>query len=100
MAQMTIDSRKRIDFLLQAGWTPTQIANDLGRNKSTILNEIINRSVLCTKGLGCSNRICAYYDTCTLRFLNRNKELVLRKNTPRCFKDCPEHRRRPATTSR
>lgn len=92
MAQMTIDSRKRIDFLLQAGWTPTQIANDLGRNKSTILNEIINRSVLCTKGLGCSNRICAYYDTCTLRVLNKDKELVLRKNMPRCFKDCPEHR--------
>ena len=63
MAQMTVDDRKRIDFLLQLGRTPTQIANDRGRNKSTIINEIINRSVLCTKGFGCSNRICAYYDT-------------------------------------
>jgi hypothetical protein len=89
---MTIDDRKRIDFLLQLGWTPTEIANDRGRNKSTIINEIINRSVLCTKGFGCSNRICAYYDTCTLRVLNKDKELVLRKNMPRCFKDCPEHR--------
>lgn len=100
MAQMTIDSRKRIDFLLQAGWTPTQIANDLGRNKSTILNEIINRSVLCTKGLGCSNRICAYYDTCTLRFLNRNKELVLRKTRRGASRTAPNTGRRPATTSR
>ena len=63
--QMTIEDRKRIDFLLQLGWTPVQIAKDLGRSKSTIIREIINRSVECDRGYRCSNRICALFDSCT-----------------------------------
>ena len=43
--QMTLDERKRIDFLLQLGWTPVQIAKEMGRSKTTIIREIINRSV-------------------------------------------------------
>jgi len=56
--QMTIDERKRIDFLLQLGWTPVQIAKEMGRSKTTIIREIINRSVACDRGYRCSNRIC------------------------------------------
>ncbi|MBO7166807.1 MAG: helix-turn-helix domain-containing protein, partial [Kiritimatiellae bacterium] len=44
--QMTIDDRRRIDFLIQLGWTPIQIAEDRGRSKSTIIREIINRSIV------------------------------------------------------
>ena len=55
--QMTVEDRKRIDFLLQPGWMPAQIAEDRGRSKSTILHEIINRSVPCDRGCRCSNRI-------------------------------------------
>ena len=33
--QMTLDERKRIDFLLQLGWTPVQIAKEMGRDKTT-----------------------------------------------------------------
>jgi hypothetical protein len=38
--QMTLDERKRIDFLLQLGWTPVQIAKEMGRSKTTIIREI------------------------------------------------------------
>ncbi len=62
---MTIEDRKRIDFLLQLGWTPVQIAREMGRSKSTIIREIVNRSVECDKGYRCSNRICALFDSCT-----------------------------------
>ena len=63
--QMTIEDRKRIDFLLQLGWTPVQIAREMGRSKSTIIREIANRSVECDRGYRCSNRICALFDSCT-----------------------------------
>ena len=62
---MTIEDRKRIDFLLQLGWTPVQIAREMGRSKSTIIREIVNRSVECDRGYRCSNRICALFDSCT-----------------------------------
>ena len=51
--QMTIEDRKRIDFLLQLGWTPVQIAREMGRSKSTIIREIVNRSVECDRGYRC-----------------------------------------------
>ena len=63
--QMTLDERKRIDFLLQLGWTPVQIAKEMGRSKTTIIREIINRSVACDRGYRCSNRICANFDVCS-----------------------------------
>ena len=63
--QMTLDERKRIDFLLQLGWTPVQIAKEMGRSKTTIIREIINRSVACDRGYRCSNRICANFDACS-----------------------------------
>ena len=55
--QMTVEDRKRMDFLLQLGWTPAQIAEDRGRSKSTILHETINRSVPCDRGYRRSNRM-------------------------------------------
>lgn len=62
--QMTAEDRRRIDFLLQPGWTPAQTAEDRGRSKSTILHETINRSVPCDRGYRRSNRICALFDAC------------------------------------
>ena len=62
---MTLDERKRIDFLLQLGWTPVQIAKEMGRSKTTVIREIINRSVACDRGYRCSNRICANFDVCS-----------------------------------
>ena len=87
---MTVEDRKRIDFLLQLGWTPAQIAEDRGRSKSTILHEIINRSVPCERGYRCSNRICALFDACP-RTKGYGREAKRSFNcTPRCFEVCPD----------
>ena len=88
--QMTIDERKRIDFLLQLRWTPVQIAREMGRSKSTILHEIINRSVACDRGYRCSNRICALFDACPrIKGYGRDAKRSFRC-TPRCFEVCPD----------
>ena len=88
--QMTVEDRKRIDFLLQLGWTPAQIAEDRGRSKSTILHEIINRSVPCDRGYRCSNRICALFDACPrVKGYGRDAKRSFRC-TPRCFEVCPD----------
>ena len=51
MKQMTIDERNRIEFLVGCGRTVPQIANELGRNPSTIRNELIkHRIVRCPCG--------------------------------------------------
>lgn len=87
---MTIEDRKRIDFLLQLGWTPAQIADDRGRSKSTVLHEIINRSVPCDRGYRCSNRICALFDACP-RVKGYGRDAKRSFNcTPRCFEACPD----------
>lgn len=62
--QMTIGERKRIDFLLQLRWTPVQIAREMGRSKTTVIREIINRSVARDRGCRRPNRICAPFDAC------------------------------------
>ena len=56
--QMTIGERKRIDFLLQLRWTPVQIAREMGRSKTAVIRETINRSVACDRGCRRPNRIC------------------------------------------
>ena len=90
MSQMTIDDRKRIDFLLNGGYTAAEIAGELGRSKATVLREIINRSVECSRGRGCSNRLCANYGACDLRVFSAGSSRSLRKNARKCFEDCPE----------
>lgn len=88
--QMTDEDRKRIDFLLQLRWKLTQIAKDRGRSKSTILHEIINRSILCEKGYRCSNRICALFDACP-RVKGYGRDAKRSFNcTSRCFEVCPD----------
>ena len=88
--QMTIEDRKRIDFLLQLGWTPARIAEDRGRSKSTVLHEIINRSVPCDRGYRCSNRICALFDACPrVKGYGRDAKRPF-SCTPRCFEVCPD----------
>ena len=87
---MNIDERKRIDFLKQAGYSDIQIARDLGRSKSTILREIMNRSVVCSIGYKCSNRICANFDLCPrIKGYGRDANRSFRC-TPNCFEVCPD----------
>ncbi len=61
--QMTQEDRRRIDHLLAAGMTINDIAADLGRNRATILREFIARAVPCDRGYGCSNTLCAKFQT-------------------------------------
>ena len=88
--QMTLDERKRIDFLLQLRWTPVQIAREMGRSKTTVIREIINRSVACDRGYRRSNRICALFDSCP-RVKGYGRDAKRSFNcTPRCFDVCPD----------
>ena len=64
MAHMKDNDRKRIEFLVSSGFTVQEIADDLGRKKSTILRELIKRSVESNRNYKCSNRICALFDRC------------------------------------
>ena len=88
--QMTIDDRKRIEFLAQLGWTTIQIAKDRGRSKSTIIREIANRSIVCDRGYKCSNCICALFGRCP-RIKGYGKDAKRSFNcTPGCFEVCPD----------
>lgn len=88
--QMTQEDRRRIDHLLAVGMTINDIATDLGRNKMTVLHEIIARSVPCDRGYGCSNTLCAKFVSCTrIKGYGGNPKRLFRC-TPGCFKACPE----------
>ena len=90
MNQFTIADRKRIEFLLSVKTPVLRIAGDLGRPKSTVLREIIGRAVVCERHYGCSNRLCANFDTCSLRVFSAAGDRSLRKNAPKCFDGCPD----------
>jgi len=82
--------RRRIELLLGLRWTITEIAKDRGRPESTIAREILNRRIVSTRGYGCTNRICANYDACTLvkgYGLDYKRQ---RRNSSKCFETCPD----------
>lgn len=91
MNQMQIDERNRIEFLTRSGFLCPQIAGELGRDPSTIRNELLKRRISSDKGYGCSNRLCAHFDECTRKIFNGSGER-LRRNTPKCFESCPDFR--------
>ena len=88
--QMTQEDRRRIDHLLAAGMTINDIAADLGRNRATILREIIARAVPCDRGYGSSNTLCAKFQTCTRTKGYGGNPKRLFRCTPGCFEACPE----------
>ena len=83
--------RCRIELLLGLRWTVSEIARDRGRPESTIIREILNRRVPCDRGYGCSNRVCANFETCSRKGCGpeRNREF---RCTPKCYSVCPEFR--------
>ena len=90
MAHMNDNDRKRIEFLASSGFTVQEIADDLGRRKSTILRELINRSVESNRNYKCSNRICALFDRCPrVKGYGRDSRRSF-SCTPRCFEVCPD----------
>lgn len=88
--QIVLDERCRIEHLLAIGCSISDIAATIGYNKTTILHEIIKRAVPCDRGYGCSNMLCAKYETCTrIKGYGGNPKRLFR-NTPGCFEACPE----------
>ena len=90
MQQFTMTDRSRIEFLLSKQMTVRRIAEDLGRAKSTVLREIIARSVACERHYGCSNRLCANFQSCSRRVFSAAGDRSMRKNAPKCFEGCPD----------
>src|SRR5574344_991410 len=86
---MTDNDRKRIEFWLDSGWSTGAIAKALGRSASTVWREVLSRRVDSTRGLGCSNRLCARFDECRRTLFNGFGER-LRKCSPGCFETCPD----------
>ena len=91
MKQMVIDERNRIEFLVGCGRNVPQVAKELGRNPSTIRNELLKHRIDSDKRYGCSNRICARFDECARKVFTGFAER-LGKNTPKCYRTCPEFR--------
>ncbi len=91
MKHMTIDERRRIEFLAGLGYSVPRIARDLGRHPSTIRNELIAHRVDSDKGRGCSNRLCADFDECA-RTVRSASGTCRRRSQRRCFGDCPDFR--------
>jgi len=90
MAHMNDNDRKRIEFLATSGFAVQKIADDLGRAKSTILREFVNRSVESNRNYRRSNRICALFDRCP-RVKGYGRDAKRSFNcTPRCFEVCPD----------
>ena len=91
MKHMVIDERNRIEFLIGCGWTVPQVAEELGRNPTTIRNELLKHRVKSDKKYGCSNRLCAHFDECERKMFNGFSERF-KKNTSKCFESCPDFR--------
>ena len=89
---MNENDRKRIEFLLNLNWTVSDIAKDRGRSESTILREILNRRTSSRRNYGCSNRICAHYNTCTrIKGYGPDPKRSFRYSQ-KCYLTCPEFR--------
>ena len=60
--RLTSDERKRIEKMLDDGWTPYKIAKALGRPLKTVMREIVNRAIKSLKGsVGRINNRCQDY---------------------------------------
>ena len=88
MEHMKPDERTRIEMLLATGWTVPRIARELGRSPSTVRRELESHRLDSDRGLGCSNRICAHYDECSMEYPTATSS-GRRRNIRDCFRFCP-----------
>ena len=91
MKHMKPEDRSRIALLISSGNTCEQIADDLGRSKSGIREELKNHRISSNKRYGCSNRLCAHFDECEHVIYGSTAKRP-RKMTPKCFESCPDFR--------
>lgn len=89
---MNENDRTRIELLLGMGRSVSEIARDRGRPDSTILREILNRRIEVMRGYGCSNRLCANFDTCSrIKGYGSDPKRLFRYEQ-KCYLSCPEFR--------
>ena len=91
MKHMIIDIRNRIEFLIGCGFAVPKVAKDIGRDPSTVRNELLKHRIASDKGHGCSNRLCSHFDECTRTSFDGFGDRK-RKCQPKCFKSCPDFR--------
>ena len=95
--RLTGDERKRIEKMLDDGWTPYRIAKALGRPPKTVMREIVNRAARSLKGsVGrISNRCVHRYDcqrrnTACMQCLHANRSMLCRF-CRQCNSRCPDY---------
>ena len=91
MKHMGQDERNRIEVMLGCGSNVADIARALGRSESTVARELLNRRIDSDRHYGCSNRLCAHFDECSLKTFSAHGE-VPRRNSPGCFESCRDFR--------
>ena len=87
---MTIDTRKGIEHGLDCRLTFTQLASTTGYSSSSIASEVKNRMQLSNRNYGCTNAICAHFETCSKTYRNATGRKLLFKNQKRCFAMCED----------
>lgn len=95
--RLTNQERKRIEEMLDNGWTPYKIAKTLGRPPKTIMREITNRATTSTKGsVGRINNRCIHRYDCQKRnnackqCLHANRSMLCRF-CRQCNYHCPDY---------
>ena len=89
---MTLDTRKGIAHGLDCRLTFAQLATTTGYAISTIANEVKNRMCWSNRNYGCSNAVCAHFETCSKMYRNATGRKLPFKGQKRCFEMCGDFR--------
>lgn len=91
---MTLDIRKGIAHGLECRLTFAQMAKMFGRAVSTVANEVKNRMVWSNRGYGCTNSVCAHFETCSKIYRAASGRKTLFKTQKKCFEMCEDFRQK------
>ena len=93
-SHMVLDERKGIAHGLGCGLTFAELAGMLSRAESTIANEVKNRMIWSNRGYGCTNAVCAHFETCSKAYRNADGRKIPFKSQRKCFEMCEDYVRR------
>ena len=89
---MTIDTRKGIAHGLDCRLTFAQLATMTGYAISSISNEVKNRMCWSNRNYGCTNAVCAHFETCSKMYRNAMGRKLPFKGQKRCWEMCEDFR--------
>ena len=87
---MTIDTRKGIAHGLDCRLTFAQLATTTGYAISSIANEVKNRMCWSNRNYGCTNAVCAHFETCSKMYRNATGRKLPFKGQKRCWEMCED----------